>query len=263
VMSIEQHPCQRNAFRAIISGAHDEVFHYAGHYLERSSGLNQNEPKQTFAMSWSGGKDSMLALDRAVRKGLNVSHLFNIYEGNSELVRFHGTHHSLVGEQASALGMELIQRHTHPKDYPTVLNEILSSLKELGVTGIIFGNIHLEDIRDWYAGQLRKHDLEHIEPLWGDAPEDLVEEFITLGYVSTVAGVDTSRSDPAWLGRRFDSGFRATLESTPDIDLCGERGEYHTFVSDGPLFNEPVSFRITGQGEIDGHRFLDLRSDQI
>src|SRR5690606_21919544 len=107
------------------------------------------------ALSWSGGKDAMLALDRAVRRGLDVRFLFNIHEGSSGRVRFHGVRRELIAAQADALGLELIETHTDPGDYESALIGVLETLKARGVGSVLFGNIHLEDIRDWYDERLR------------------------------------------------------------------------------------------------------------
>src|SRR5689334_20105664 len=104
----------------------------------------------TYALFWSGGKDSLLALDRARRAGLSVTHLANIYEGNSGRVRFHGVRAEMIEIQARALGLNLIQSHTHPRAFEPVFLDALEDLKKLGVQGLVFGNIHLADVRAWY-----------------------------------------------------------------------------------------------------------------
>ncbi len=211
-----------------------------------------------YALSWSGGKDSTLALDRACRQGLDVSYLFNIYEGSSGRVRFHGVRSELIAVQAESLGITLLQAHTHPDNFETVFCGVLDSLRDRGVEGIIFGNIHLADIRAWYEERTRKYGFEHLEPLWGDEPGRLINEFIERGYRSRIVGINLALGDPAWLGVDIDHAFVETLKTTPDVDLCGERGEYHSFAYDGPLFQWPVGYQTGHQQELDGHRFLDL-----
>jgi len=214
-----------------------------------------------YALSWSGGKDATLALDRAVRQGLDVRYLFNIYEGVSGRVRFHGVRHELIRAQAEALGIELVQASTHPDDYATVLDRVLDDLARRGVGGIVFGNIHLEDIRGWYAERLAARGLEHREPLWGADPVALVEEFLGRGYRARIVGVNLELGRAEWLGRDLDRELLAELRETPGVDVAGERGEYHTFVYDGPLFREPVRFGIGPTFEVEGHRIVDLRPD--
>lgn len=211
-----------------------------------------------YALSWSGGKDSTLALDRARRQGLDVAYLLNIYEGSSGRVRFHGVRKELIVDQAASLGIPLLQGHTHPDNYETVFCRLLDSLQERGVTGIVFGNIHLVDIRAWFEERTQQYGLDHLEPLWGDAPKALVHEFIARGYRSRIVGINLAQAEPAWLGEEFDHAFVQRLGTCPAVDLCGERGEYHSFAYDGPLFRWPVAHHAGGEQEIDGHRFLDL-----
>lgn len=210
------------------------------------------------ALSWSGGKDATLALDRAVRQGLDVRYLFNIYEGVSGRVRFHGVRSELIAAQAQALGLELIQAHTHPEDYAGALDRVLDELVGRGVGGIVFGNIHLEDIRAWYDERLRARGLEHVEPLWGERPEALVEEFLDRGFRARVVGVNLEIGRAEWLGRDLDERLIEEIAQAPGADVAGERGEYHTFVYDGPLFRMPVRFVTGATFELDGHRLIDL-----
>src|SRR5579864_7386517 len=154
-----------------------------------------------YALSFSGGKDSTLALDRAVRRGLEIGCLFNIYEGVSGRVRFHGTRAPLIAAQAKALGLPLIQAFTHPDDYETIFLQMLDRRKAEGITGIAFGNVHLADIRAWYEERVTARGFEHLEPLWGDAPSDLVREFVDRGYQARLVSIDLARTPRDWLGR--------------------------------------------------------------
>lgn len=211
-----------------------------------------------YALSWSGGKDSALALDRAVRQGLDVRYLFNIYEGVSGLVRFHGVRRELIGAQAAALSRELIQAHTHPDDYATVFERVLEELQRRGVAGVVFGNIHLADIRAWYEERTRARGLDHREPLWGGAPAALLDELLERGYRTRIASVNLELGRPEWLGRELDRELAEELNAAPGIDPAGERGEYHSFVFDGPLFRRPVDVVLGETFEREGHRVLDL-----
>src|SRR5207244_12953531 len=101
------------------------------------------------ALFWSGGKDSLLALDRAERRGLEVSHLVNISEGNTGRVRFHGVRKELIQAQAEALGKTLLQFETHPENFEQAFQRALARARELGIGAIAFGNIYLADVRAW------------------------------------------------------------------------------------------------------------------
>jgi uncharacterized protein (TIGR00290 family) len=211
-----------------------------------------------WALSWSGGKDAMLALDRAVRQGLDVRYLFNIYEGVSGLVRFHGVRRELIGAQAEALGLELVQMHTHPDDYAAAFDRVLDDLRARGVGGILFGNIHLADIRAWYEERVAARGLVQGDPLWGVAPAAVLDEFVERGYRARVVSVNLELGRAEWLGREFDRELATELVTAEGIDVAGERGEYHTFAYDGPLFRHPVRISAGEVFEREGHRILEL-----
>lgn len=211
-----------------------------------------------YALMSSGGKDSTLALDRARREGLDVRFLANIYEGSTGRVRFHGVRADLIAAQAKALGLECVQAHTHPEPFEPVFHELLATLKAKGCTGIVFGNVHLGDVRRWYEERVKAAGLEHVEPLWGDPAIELLHEVVERGYHALVVSVDLKQNAAPFLGREVDADLVIEIGITDDLDACGERGEYHTFVYDGPAFTKPIPIHRGRSVEIDGHRFLDL-----
>ncbi|HEX6509373.1 MAG TPA: diphthine--ammonia ligase [Chloroflexota bacterium] len=210
-----------------------------------------------YALSFSGGKDSMLALHRAVNAGYDVACLFNIYEGSSGRVRFHGIRAPLIAAQAAAIDIPLVQDHTHPDDYETVFLRLLDRLRDEGIRGIIFGNIHLADLRAWYEERVTGRGLEHVEPLWEDPPATLVREVIDRGYRPRLVSVDLARTPEAWLGRVLDHALLDEMAAYPEIDACGECGEYHTFVESGPLFRRPLDLVWGARVEMEGHALID------
>lgn len=212
-----------------------------------------------YALSWSGGKDSAHALHRARERGLRVTHLFNIFEGVSGRVRFHGVGRGLVAAQAEALGLELVQRSSGPGDFEEAFLRILEELEGRGIGGVVFGNVHLEEVRGWYESRTTARGFEHLEPLWGEDPMELARTVPALGYRARVVSVNLELGDPGWLGRELGPGLLGELAGREDVDPCGERGEYHTFVWDGPGFARPVRHRVGRPLEREGHRFLDLR----
>ncbi len=211
-----------------------------------------------YALMTSGGKDSTLALDRALRQGIEVRMLANIYEGSTDRVRFHGVRRELIARQARALGIELVTVHTHPEAFEPVFAELLVRLREGGITGVVFGNIHLADVRGWYEERVRGAGLEHVEPLWGDPPADLAREFVDRGFRAIIVSADGQLGAADLVGHEFDAATLATLAARPGIDPCGERGEYHTYVYDGPIFREPVPPSPGGIVEIERHLFIEL-----
>lgn len=217
-------------------------------------------------MSWilatAGGKDATLALHRARAGGMDVRWGLNVLEGNTGLVRFHGTPGSLLESHLDALGLEPLIGRTHPDGFEEVLAGLLRAGRDRGARGVIFGNLHLDDIREWYEERVRAAGLEHREPLWGRDPEAVVREVVALGYRTTVTSVNLETGDPDWLGR--DLGLPLLDEfRAKDIDVAGERGEYHTFVSAGPGFLQAVPFEVEGREDREGHRFLRLRAGGV
>jgi len=168
-----------------------------------------------YALSFSGGKDSTLALDRALHQGLDVAYLFNIFEGLSGRVRFHGIRAPLIAAQAQSIGIPLIQDSTHPDDYEVVFLRILNRLHQEGIEAINFGNIHLADIRAWYEERVTARGFRHVEPLWKVPGVDLVQNFIDRGYVARVVSIDLARTPEAWLGRTVDQSLLAEIAGHP------------------------------------------------
>jgi len=192
---------------------------------------------------WSGGKDSYLALVRAKRQALGVTTLVNFYDGPTGRVRFHATRKELVAAQAFALGLRLHQHPTTADGYEAAFRGALRQLAATDCLGVVFGNIHLADVRAWFEERVRAQGLEHHEPLWGDPPAALLDEVVDSGACAVVTCVDTSALPASWLGRPIDEAFAADIARLPGVDACGERGEYHTFVYDGPLFAAPVAWQ--------------------
>ncbi len=212
----------------------------------------------SWAVAWSGGKDSTLALHRWRQRGERVTHLFNLHEADSGRVRFHGVRCELIEAQARSLDCKLVQEATGPEEFETHFQLGLARLKEAGIHGLVFGNIHLADVREWYESRVRAAGLEHREPLWGENSAALVREFLGAGYRTRIVSVNLGLGAVRWLGEELSARLVAELEQAGGVDPAGERGEYHTFCWDGPTFREPVRTRTAGTFEREGHRILDL-----
>jgi uncharacterized protein (TIGR00290 family) len=210
-----------------------------------------------YALATGAGKDATLALHRARASGLTVSLALCIYDRDSARVRFHGTRRELVEAQAAALGLDLLALPCAPAEFEGVFTGALQELKARKIGGIVFGNIHLADVRAWYEQRSKAARLKHVEPLWGSPPGELVREVVSLGYRATVVSVDLARSDADWVGRELTLPLVKEMEGR-GVDPCGEQGEYHTFVFDGPLFHRPVLVEPGEVVEREGHRLVDL-----
>lgn len=208
-----------------------------------------------YALMWSGGKDSALALDRVGKGGLEVARLVSFYDSTTRRVRFHATRVEMLEAQAAAVGIGLRAIPTTWAEMETKLRHELASLREGGFTGVIFGDIHLADVRAWYEDRVTAAGLEHVEPIWGEPPDLLLGEFISSGGRAVITCVDLAKLDEAWLGRVIDERFANDIGTT-GADPCGENGEYHSFAFAGPVFRRPLAW-------IAGERRLDSRFAQL
>jgi diphthine-ammonia ligase len=220
---------------------------------------------QRYAVCFSGGKDSMLALDRAVRAGYQIGRLVTLYDAASERVRFHAVPVAVMRAQAAALGLPQRLYPTTPESFESVFLTALADLRADGFHGLIFGNVHLADVRAWYEERVRAAGLAHVEPLWGEPPARLAREVVARGYTAVLTCVETAKTDPAWLGQPLTEELIAAFERRR-IDCCGEYGEYHTLVTAGPLFRWPLAVRYApappGTGEPPAFRQLDVRLEE-
>jgi uncharacterized protein (TIGR00290 family) len=210
-----------------------------------------------YALMWSGGKDSALALDRARRAGIEVARLISFYDSATRRVRFHSTRVEMLEAQVTAVGIGLRAIPTSWPDMEANLRHELSSLREEGFTGVVFGDIHLADVRAWYEERVTAAGLEHVEPIWGEPPDLLLAEFISSGGRAVITCVDLAKLDEAWLGRVIDERFASEIGRT-GADACGENGEYHSFAFAGPVFKKPLAW-TAGERRLDsGFAQLDL-----
>jgi uncharacterized protein (TIGR00290 family) len=191
---------------------------------------------------WSGGKDSALALQRAKASGIHVTRLINFYDAATRRVRFHATRTEMIQAQADSAEIDLTAISTTWPEMEARLTVALAALQSEGFAGVVFGDIHLADVRDWYETRVRAAGLEHIEPIWGEDPAQLVREFVDTGARAVITCVDLSRLDSSWLGRIIDERFLDEIGAT-HADPSGENGEFHSFAFQGPAFNHPVSWR--------------------
>ncbi|MDQ2904082.1 MAG: adenine nucleotide alpha hydrolase [Chloroflexota bacterium] len=216
------------------------------------------EHLQRCAVSFSGGKDSFLALDRALQQGLAVDTLVTMYDEASQRVRFHGVPIALIQEQANALGLMLLSYPTAPDTFEAVFLQSLHDLRQRGITTLIFGNIHLADVRAWYEERTTAAGLIHVEPLWGQPPARLVREFLARGYAAILTCIEEARANPTWLGAPLTEDLIQACEQA-GIDPCGEYGEYHTFVYAGPLFSSPLAFDLGERISQAGFQLIDIQ----
>lgn len=210
--------------------------------------------------SWSGGKDSCFALYHAARSGKRIAGLLNCIQKENGRVSFHGVDQRLVQAQAALLGIPLLQKETTAERYAEEFKEGVRELGEgRGISGMVFGDIYLDEHLAWVEGVCRELGIEAIEPLWGKDTAALLKEFIDTGFRSVIIAADSRHIDADWIGREVGHDFREYLGSRPGIDPCGERGEYHSLVIGGPLFHGRIEIQKAETVERNGYRFLDIR----
>jgi uncharacterized protein (TIGR00290 family) len=212
-----------------------------------------------YAISSSGGKDSTLALYRAQQQGLPVTHLLSVYGAEHGRVRFHGYRPDVLAAQADALGLEPIIEPTGADTFEADLARSLARAAALGIKGILFGNLWLEDVRDWYQVRVEAAGLEYRDMLWGEDTRSIFEEFVDAGFRAVVTCVWLKRLDRSYLGRQLDRAFLADVSKLEGVDPCGEQGEYHTLAYDGPNFRRPLAYTTHGVHEDGEFALLDLR----
>lgn len=212
--------------------------------------------------SWSGGKDSSLACYRAITGGLNVQYLLNMTMSDGRRSWTHGLRSELLNLQAQAVSIPLVQRPTAMTDYEAEFRNALSALKREGVSGGVFGTIDVLQDRQWNEKSCRDTGLACHLPLWGESQENILRDFMALEFKAIVVAVKADLLGEEWLGRKVDAGFLADLselKKTKNITICGEAGEYHTFVTDGPIFRQRIEIMESAKVSRGGYWFLDIR----
>jgi len=210
------------------------------------------------AVSWSGGKDSTLALYKAVLNGFKILYLINMIssEGRS---RGHGIRRDLIAAQSRAIGIPVIQRMAEWETYEHEFKTVLSELKRRGVTHVVFGDIDLPEHLDWVKRVCSETGVKPVEPLWNMDPRRILLEFIDAGFKAIVVRVRTDLMGREWLGREIDRRFIDDIMRLRDkVHPCGELGEYHTFVIDGPLFKRRIEIIESRKMSKDGYLSLDI-----
>ena len=199
-------------------------------------------------MNWSGGKDSALALYKVQQEGVAVEALVTSVNAALNRVSMHGVRRELLEQQAAALRLPLhtIELPEMPgmQAYETAVRNTHRQLTAQGFTQAAFGDIFLEDLKHYREALLAKDDLQCLFPLWKMDSKEVVRYYLGLGFRAVVVCVNSAFLDESFCGRMLDESFFNDLPA--GVDPCGENGEYHSFVFDGPGFSQPIFFR-TGE----------------
>jgi len=208
--------------------------------------------------SWSGGKESALSLYKAQKQGIKIGALLNMVSSDGQRSCSHGIDSRCIRLQAEAIGLPIFQKRTTWPSYEADFKEQVLDLKDRGLEMGVFGDIDLQEHRDWIERVCGQLGIKPVLPLWQESREQLLEDFLQAGFKAIVITTQAKSLGPEWLGRQIDRKFVEALKARSDIDLCGEQGEYHTFVFDGPIFKKPVDFRVAEKILKDDHWFLEL-----
>jgi len=198
-------------------------------------------------MNWSGGKDATLALYQVLQqKEIEVAYLMTTLSAELKRITMHGVREELLTQQAASIGIPLHKIYL-PKDnsmstYNDLMQQTLTDFQSAGIQKAIFGDIFLEDLRQYREAQLAKVGWEAIFPIWQQPTDATIRRFIDLGFKAITVCVNAKHLDQSFVGRQVDHAF---VEDLPkEVDPCGENGEFHTFVYDGPIFSTPISFEV-------------------
>jgi len=195
--------------------------------------------------SWSSGKDSTLAFYRASAQGFDVRYLFNMACEDSGRSHSHNISQELLDAQCGATGISLVQGKASWDTYEREFKKAVSGLREKDITHGIFGDIDLQPHRDWVERVCGEIGITPVLPLWKAERKSLMGEFIKAGFEARVVVTNAKWLGEEWLNRSIDENFVKDLSAVKGVDACGEGGEYHTFVTDGPVFKKRIGILNT------------------
>jgi uncharacterized protein (TIGR00290 family) len=205
------------------------------------------DQRATAFASWSGGKDSCLAVWRAKQAGLELRALLTMFDEKHERSRSHGLTPGIIRAQAAAMQLECLQATASWANYEEQFVAQLHELRTRGFAVGVFGDIDLQAHRDWEEQVCARAGMAVSLPLWQQSRGELVEEFWQLGFKALVVCTDSRFLPPSYCGVEFDRAYVDSLP--PEVDACGENGEFHTVVYDGPLFKNPLALQVLGLEE--------------
>lgn len=214
-------------------------------------------------IAWSSGKDCAWALHTLrAEAGVDVAGLLTTYNGTADRVAMHGVRRELVRAQATALRLPVVEvplpDPCSNDDYERAMAAAMSSAREDGVTHVAFGDLFLEDVRDYRIRNLAGTGIDPLFPVWcsATATPSLARRMVDSGLRAVITCVDTQQLDSSFVGRVFDE--RLLDDLPPSVDPCGERGEFHTFCYAGPHLDAPIAVRIGDVVPKDRFYFVDV-----
>ncbi len=215
-------------------------------------------------VSWSGGKDCCLSLYRATKSGMKVCYLVNMVTADGERSCSHGMNAIVIKKQAEALGIPIAQRPTTDTNYEEIFTGTLKGFKKDGITGGVFGDIDFNAHREWIERVCANAGMTAHLPLWLEDQSKLMEEFIGAGFKSIIVAVKSDLLGKEVLGKTIDKKFLAYIAGlNKGITPCGEAGEFHSLVIDGPIFKKRVVITESEKDTRGEHHFLEIKNLEL
>lgn len=198
-------------------------------------------------LNWSGGKDSALSLHYCQKnKDIEIKYLLTTLSEEYERISMHGVRKELLQLQAENIGIKLkeiyLPESASMEIYDDIMENTLNGFKNEGIEYAVFGDIFLEDLKKYREERLADVQMKGLFPLWEKTSVEIIKEFIGLGFLTVVVCVNEQYLDPSFTGRVIDEDFLSDLPE--NVDPCGENGEFHTFVFDGPVFKKKIDYRL-------------------
>ena len=211
-------------------------------------------------ISWSGGKDCCLSAYQAKQQGIDPVYLLNMVTEDKRRFCSHGIGAEWIRQQAEAIGIPLLQFPTTSETYQTVFKNALKELHYDGISTGVFGDIDFEPHREWIEQVCKPAGITPMLPLWGRNQNEIVAEFLELGFQARVIAVRADLLGQEWLGRLVDREFLKDIANlNKGITACGEAGEFHTLVVDGPIFKKRLEISDAAAEKRGGHWFWDIK----
>ncbi len=209
---------------------------------------------EKFILSYSGGKDCILAMYRKIQQGHTPVALLTTIKKSEEESWSHGLNYDLLERVSKSLNLPIICAECDIQEYESKFEEKLKEAKKLGATTIVYGDIDVEHHKQWGIDRAQNSGLNYDFPLWQENREKLVNEFIESGFKAVIKKVNLNYMDKHFLGEILDKNIVQEIKVT-GCDVCGENGEYHTFVVDGPIFKDKIDVDIEKIKNQDSFRF--------
>jgi diphthine-ammonia ligase len=221
---------------------------------------------QKVFISWSGGKDSSYACYLARKSGMDVRYLLNMMDEKGEWSFVHRFPLEVLKQQSEATGIPLLHSPSTMNTYEDDFTRNIEKMKKDGVEGGVFGDIDLEEHREWVENICKRSGVYAHLPMWGLSQDAVMADFIAQGFKAVIIACNEKYFGEEWLGRQVDKKFFNQLkemQKTSDVSTCGEAGEYHTLVTDGPIFSKRIKILKTENRYNNGYWFLEIQKSEL